>query len=97
MSNRIALILGSGAGVGTHVAHRLRSEGFRVATASRSSKDAENDGEIAIALESDLADATGVEKAFERLRGAWGEPSIVVYNGMVLKITVASTSGDELC
>jgi len=81
MSNRIALILGSGAGVGAHVANRLRSEGYRVATVSRSSKDTENNGETAIALECDLADPTGVEKVFERVRGVWGEPSVVVYNG----------------
>ena len=81
MSNRIALILGSGAGVGTHLAGRLRSEGFRVATVSRSSKDTENNGENTMALEGDLADPTTVEKVFERVRGAWGEPSVVVYNG----------------
>lgn len=82
MSNRIALILGSGAGLGTHVARRLRGEGYRVATVSRSATDAENDGETAIALEGDLANPTEVEKVFERVRGAWGEPSVVVYNGM---------------
>ena len=82
MSNRIALILGSGAGVGTHVASRLRSEGYRVATVSRSSKGAENNGETAISLKGDLANPIEVEKVFERVRGAWGEPSVVVYNGM---------------
>jgi NAD(P)-dependent dehydrogenase (short-subunit alcohol dehydrogenase family) len=83
MSNRIALILGSGAGLGSHVASRLHSEGYRVATVSRSLKDAENNGETALALECDLADPTGVETVFEKVRGAWGEPSVVVYNGMI--------------
>jgi NAD(P)-dependent dehydrogenase (short-subunit alcohol dehydrogenase family) len=87
MSNRIALILGAGAGVGTHVASRLRSEGYRVATVSRSAKDAGNNNETAIALGADLANPTEVEKVFERVREAWGEPNVVVYNGMELEIT----------
>jgi NAD(P)-dependent dehydrogenase (short-subunit alcohol dehydrogenase family) len=86
MGNRIALILGSGAGVGTHVASRLRSEGYRVATVSRSAKDAENNSDTAIALGADFANPAEVEKVFARVRGAWGEPSLVVYNGMDLKI-----------
>jgi hypothetical protein len=81
MSNRIVLILGSGAGVGTHVAGRLQSEGFRVATVSRSLRDTNNNGENTMALEGDLADPTTVERVFQRVRGAWGEPSVVVYNG----------------
>lgn len=99
MSNRIALILGSGAGVGSHVASRLRSEGYRVATMSRSAKDAENNGENELVLRADLANPTEVEKAFERVRGAWGEPSVVVYNGMGVEITVVSstTSDDGPC
>ena len=60
MSNRIALILGSGAGVGAHVASRLRSEGYRVATVSRASNDAENNGNTMLTLEGDLADPFGV-------------------------------------
>lgn len=88
MSNRIALILGSGAGVGAHVASRLRSEGYRVATVSRSSKDADNNGDNSIALEGDLADPTAVEGVFKTVREAWGEPSVVVYNGIHLKIMV---------
>jgi len=90
MSNRIALILGSGAGVGTHVASRLRSEGYRVATVSRSAKEAENNGENAMALGADFANPAEVEKVFERVRGAWGEPSVVVYNGMNFEINVVS-------
>jgi NAD(P)-dependent dehydrogenase (short-subunit alcohol dehydrogenase family) len=90
MRNRIALILGSGAGVGTHVAGRLRSEGYRVATVSRSAKDAEYNSEAAIALGADLANPTEVEKAFETVRGAWGEPSVVVYNGTEPEITTMS-------
>jgi NAD(P)-dependent dehydrogenase (short-subunit alcohol dehydrogenase family) len=82
MSDPITLILGSGAGLGSHLASRLRSEGYRVATVSRSLKNTENDSDTAMALECDLADPTGVEKVFETVRGAWGEPSVVVYNGM---------------
>ena len=89
MSNRIALILGSGAGVGAHVASRLRSEGYRVATVSRASNDAENNGNTMLTLEGDLADPTTVDRVFERVRGAWGEPSVVVYNGMQLKIMLS--------
>jgi len=90
MSNRIALILGSGAGVGTHVASRLRSEGYRVATVSRSSKGAEYNSDTAMALGADFANPAEVEGVFNRVRGAWGEPSVVVYNGMYHEINVVS-------
>ena len=93
MSGRIALILGSGAGLGSHVASRFRSEGYRVATVSRSLKDAEDDGETAMALECDLADPIGVEKVFEKVRAAWGEPSVVVYNGMLPLIALTQCFG----
>lgn len=99
MSNRIALILGSGGGVGTHVASRLHSEGYRVATVSRSAKDAGINGETAMAFGGDFANPAEVEKAFERVRGAWGEPTVVVYNGMNFEIIVLSdtTSDDVPC
>ncbi len=99
MSDRIALILGSGAGVGNHVASRLRSEGYRVATVSRSAKDAENNSETAIVIGADLANPTEVEKVFDRVRGTWGEPSVVVYNGMEVEIMMMSdnTSDSRSC
>jgi hypothetical protein len=63
---------------------------------SRSAKDAENNSETAIALGTDLANPIEVEKAFEKVRGAWGEPSVVVYNGMELQTTVLSNTKSDI-
>jgi NAD(P)-dependent dehydrogenase (short-subunit alcohol dehydrogenase family) len=82
MSKPIALILGSGANLGHHVAGRFRTEGYRVATVSRS-KSTANDDETSLSLTCDLADPREVETVFATVRKAWGEPSVVVYNGMV--------------
>jgi NAD(P)-dependent dehydrogenase (short-subunit alcohol dehydrogenase family) len=82
MSIPVAIILGSGANLGHHVAGRFRSEGYRVATVSRS-KSTENDDETSLSLTCDLADPREVETVFATVRKAWGEPSVVVYNGMV--------------
>jgi NAD(P)-dependent dehydrogenase (short-subunit alcohol dehydrogenase family) len=82
MSKPIALILGSGANLGSHVASRLRSDGYRVATVSRSKATGKNE-ENSLTLKGDFADPKEVETAFATVREAWGEPSVVVYNGMV--------------
>jgi NAD(P)-dependent dehydrogenase (short-subunit alcohol dehydrogenase family) len=88
MSKPIALILGSGANLGSHVASRFRSDGYRVATVSRS-KSAEKDEESSLALTCDLADPKEVETVFATVRKTWGEPSVVVYNGMVYPCSVS--------
>lgn len=77
------MLLGSGAGLGTSVARRLRSEGYRVATVSRSSEDAGNEEQDSLALTCDLADPKRVEGIFATVREKWGQPSVVVYNGSV--------------
>jgi NAD(P)-dependent dehydrogenase (short-subunit alcohol dehydrogenase family) len=80
MGKPIALVLGSGANLGSHVASRLRSDGYRVATVSRS-KASDKDEENLLTLKGDFADPKEVETVFATVRKAWGEPSVVVYNG----------------
>ena len=52
-----------------------------------------------MAFGGDFASPAEVEKVFERVRGAWGEPTVVVYNGMNFEIIVLSdtTSDDVPC
>jgi NAD(P)-dependent dehydrogenase (short-subunit alcohol dehydrogenase family) len=80
MGKPIALVLGSGANLGSHVASRLRSDGYRVATVSRS-KASDKDEENLLTLKGDFADPKEVGTVFATVRKAWGEPSVVVYNG----------------
>lgn len=86
MSKQVAIIFGSGAGLGTSVASRLRSEGYRVATVSRSSKDAGDEEQDSLALTCDLAEPKSVESVFATVSEKWGQPSVVVYNGIVSKV-----------
>jgi hypothetical protein len=90
MSKPIALILGSGANLGSRVADRLRSDGYRVATVSRSKATDKDDEEDALTLKADFADPKEVESVFATVREVWGEPSVVVYNGMKAFAPVAS-------
>jgi NAD(P)-dependent dehydrogenase (short-subunit alcohol dehydrogenase family) len=90
MSKPIALILGSGANLGSRVADRLRSDGYRVATVSRSKATDKDDEEDALTLKADFADPKEVKSVFATVREVWGEPSVVVYNGMKAFAPVAS-------
>ncbi|KAF2163549.1 hypothetical protein M409DRAFT_26162 [Zasmidium cellare ATCC 36951] len=79
MTSRIAILLGAGANIGAATIQTFKSNGYKVAYASRSvsnSKASDNDP----AIQCDLAKPTSVSSLFETVRKTWGEPSVVIYN-----------------
>jgi len=85
----VALVVGVGSNIGTHVAKAFAAKGYQVATVSRSptiESVAENNN---VHLQADLANPAEVEGVFAKVRVALGEPSVVVYNGGQLRMTAA--------
>ena len=76
----VVLILGAGSNVGHHVTKAFRDKGYRVALAARSVKESDNTAEQ-VYLPSDFSHPDSVAKAFSKLKGSLGIPSVVIYNG----------------
>ncbi|RKK13380.1 hypothetical protein BFJ66_g14383 [Fusarium oxysporum f. sp. cepae] len=75
----IVLILGSGPNIGQCVARKFASEGFRVAIASRSQKEADSTDKQ-LNIKTDLTKPLEVADAFSKVKTTFGTPSVVVYN-----------------
>ncbi|KAH7473037.1 hypothetical protein FOMA001_g11842 [Fusarium oxysporum f. sp. matthiolae] len=75
----IVLILGSGPNIGQSVARKFASEGFRVAIASRSQKEADSTDKQ-LNIKTDLTKPLEVADAFSTVKTTFGTPSAVVYN-----------------
>ncbi|KAH7158336.1 hypothetical protein DER46DRAFT_626869 [Fusarium sp. MPI-SDFR-AT-0072] len=75
----IVLILGSGPNIGQSVARKFASEGYKVAIASRSQKEADSTDKQ-LNIKTDLTKPLEVADAFSKVKTTFGTPSIVVYN-----------------
>jgi NAD(P)-dependent dehydrogenase (short-subunit alcohol dehydrogenase family) len=88
----VILILGAGPRIGHHVARAFTSKGYKVALASRKSKEtdeADNTADL-ISITSDLSDPSSVVNVFLKVKASLGIPSVVVYNGkyhLLLKLS----------
>jgi NAD(P)-dependent dehydrogenase (short-subunit alcohol dehydrogenase family) len=85
--NKVAAILGVGPGLGAAVARRFAREGFVVALMARKEEsvagvreEIEDEGGTALPVTADATDPASVEMAFGRVRGAFGDPEVFVYN-----------------
>lgn len=79
----IVLILGAGPKVGWPAAKAFASQGYKVAVAARSLKEADST-EDQLHIRSDFANPDDVVNAFTKVKEALGIPSVVVYNGEFL-------------
>lgn len=79
-TSKVVLILGAGANVGQHVARTFASQGYKVASTSRTAKDTGN-SEDAVHIAADLSDPESVAAVFSKVKALLGIPSVVVYNG----------------
>ena len=79
---RTAVIAGVGPGLGAALARRFADEGCRVAMLARSTEFtaglADDIGEDAIALQTDITDAGAVEAAFDQVRETFGPVDVLV-------------------
>jgi NAD(P)-dependent dehydrogenase (short-subunit alcohol dehydrogenase family) len=82
MGEPTALIVGAGAGLSAALTRRFRREGYRVALASRSSRNLRDlEAETgARAFTCDATDPQSVAELFDTVSHKWGEPELVVYN-----------------
>lgn len=76
----VVLILGAGPNIGQAVARTFASRGYKVALAARSVDEAAStDNQLNITA--DFAKSEDVVNAFQSVKGVFGIPSVVVYNG----------------
>lgn len=75
----IVLILGAGPNIGKGVAYSFAMKGYTIVLASRS----RHEDSPATFIEGDLSNPRAVSDIFAKCRQQHGEPSVVVYNGML--------------
>jgi len=86
----VVLILGAGANIGQSTAKVFASQGYKVALASRSTKESESTSEQ-LHIPTDLSNTNAVVNAFARVKSVFGAPSVVVYNGKSLLPFISDT------
>lgn len=80
-SSPVLLILGAGSNVGASVAKAFAEKGYKIALASRTIKNEDNDPNN-LNIVCDLSDPFSVPDVFNKVKETLGIPSVVVYNGM---------------
>lgn len=76
----VALILGAGPNIGQAVVHKFASKGFKVGVAARSVEETDST-DSQLNIPSDFTKPEDVVNAFDKVKEAFGIPSVVVYNG----------------
>ena len=78
----VILILGAGPRLGSGIARKFASQGFKVAIASRSIADGTLSPDGYLQLQTDLSQPSSVPRIFSAVKSRLGAPpSVVVYNG----------------
>ncbi|OAL07069.1 NAD(P)-binding protein [Phaeosphaeriaceae sp. SRC1lsM3a] len=78
-SAKVVLILGSGPNIGHSVSRAFAAKGYKVALASRSVKQEDNNAEQ-INFQVDLSNPPTVSELFAKVKETVGVPSVVIYN-----------------
>ncbi|KZT25025.1 putative short-chain dehydrogenase [Neolentinus lepideus HHB14362 ss-1] len=79
MSSPVLLVLGAGPGVGLAAARKFAQHGYKVALAARNPSE-ETSKAADLVVKIDFSDPSAVASTFEKVKGALGIPSVVVYN-----------------
>lgn len=88
--NSVVLILGAGPRIGTHVAKKFASLGYKIAVVSRSGSGSRTTEEF-LSLKADFTQCETIPAIFEQVVKEFAEPpSVVVYNAAVRTIPPAS-------
>ncbi|MCC6552137.1 MAG: SDR family NAD(P)-dependent oxidoreductase [Polyangiaceae bacterium] len=103
MESGVCAVVGAGPGLGLAIARRFGREGFRVALLARSEeKLAGQRDELAAAgiearaFAADAGSAASLARAFERVRGELGDPSVLAYNAAAVHPAPPSALDPEL-
>jgi NAD(P)-dependent dehydrogenase (short-subunit alcohol dehydrogenase family) len=81
MTTPVILILGAGSNVGSNVARKFASNGYRVAMTSRSSPTSASKDDGYFHIQSDLVDPGSILSVFKSVEARLGIPNVVVFNG----------------
>jgi NAD(P)-dependent dehydrogenase (short-subunit alcohol dehydrogenase family) len=76
----VALIIGAGPNIGQSLIRKFASKGFKVGVAARSVKESDST-DTQLNITSDFSKTEDVVKAFDKVKQAFGIPSVVIYNG----------------
>lgn len=81
-SNKVAFIIGAGAGISGAFASKLQSQGYKVAVAARNMNRLKELAQSinALPLEVDAGDPSSIELAFAKVEDLLGVPDVVLYN-----------------
>jgi NAD(P)-dependent dehydrogenase (short-subunit alcohol dehydrogenase family) len=94
LKGKTAVITGAGRGIGAAAAKLLAASGVNIVLASRTEKelrqvaaDIEKAGGVALAVPTDIADESSVEKLFQQSKNKFGPVDILVNNAGYLKVS----------
>lgn len=80
----VALVVGTGPGLGLSLARRFATGGYTVAIAARTPEKLGALGERIHAYACDVSDASAVAGLFDRVAAAHGDPGLVVFNASAM-------------
>ena len=103
LENKVALITGSGAGIGEATAKRFAEEGARVVvtdidqeSAERVAREISEAGGEAIALRQDVCEEAGWDQLVDEIIDTWGKLDVLVNNaGIVIQGTVEEATLED--
>lgn len=95
-SNKVAVVVGVGPGLGAAVARRFAREGFAVGLVARTAarceavqRDVEEAGGRALSAPADAADPASIAAAFARVKASLGPVDVLIYNAGVFRMAGA--------
>lgn len=95
-SNRVAVVVGVGPGLGAAVSRRFAREGFAVGLVARTAatceavqREVEEAGGRALSAPADATDPTSLAAAFARVKGSLGPAEVLIYNAGAFRVAGA--------
>ena len=102
LDDKIAIVTGSGKGIGRAIALRFANEGAKVAiwekdlnAAEETSKQINDSGRTAVSIECEISDKNSVSNALKETIDALGKPTHLINNAGIAHVGTATTTTEE--